>query len=306
MEKKGFVRLENMCQSLFMKAGECFHVCSQENHPILFRSDREFKAAMNAVAFVAFLFPDVLVFTFEIMSNHLHLALSGNGERIMKFLHTLVLKLSASPALKDSSADIKKLSFKVIPIGSLDNLRNVITYINRNGFVVDSDHSPFSYPWGANRFFFNPEAKSRMQESGIRATCVMKRELFHSDMLAKNAGVVVLDGYVSPACFCRISEAESFFRSCRHYFQNISRNIESARDIAQSIGESIFYDDEDLFTLVNSICSKEFECPSAQMLTKDQKLDLARRLHYDYNASDKQISRILKIGIDVVKLLFPM
>lgn len=305
MEKKDFVRLENMCQSLFMKAGECFHICSQENHPVLFRSDKEFRAAMNAVAFVALLFPDILVFTFEIMSNHFHFALSGQKERIVKFLHTLVLKLAASPELGESRADIRKLSFKTIPIENLDNLRNVITYINRNGYVVNPDHSPFSYPWGANRYFFNPEAKSRVQESGIKATCITKRKVFHSDLLAKNGSVIMLDGYVTPACFCRISEAEGFFRSCRHYFQNISRNIESAKDIAKSIGESIFYPDEDLFLLVGSICSREFGCPSAQTLTKDQKLDLARRLHYDYNATDKQISRILKIGIDIVKLIFP-
>lgn len=305
MEKKDFGRLENMCQSLFLKAGECFHVCSQENHPVLFRSDKEFMAAMNAVAFAAFLFPDILLFTFEIMGNHFHFALSGKKERIMKFLHTLVLKLAASPALMGTRADIRKLTFKAIPIESLANLRNVITYVNRNGYVVNSDHSPFSYPWGSNRYFFNPEAKSRIQESGVKATCAMKRELFHSDLLAKNGNVMILDGYVSPACFCRISEAENFFRSCRHYFQSISRNIESARDIARSIGESIFYHDEDLFTLVSSICAREFGCPSVLTLTKDQKLDLARRLHYDYNATDKQISRILKIGIDVVKLLFP-
>lgn len=44
-----------MCQFRVMEAGSCFHVCSQENHPVLFHNEEEFKAAMNVVAFAAFL-----------------------------------------------------------------------------------------------------------------------------------------------------------------------------------------------------------------------------------------------------------
>ena len=76
MESKEFARLENLCQSRFREVGICFHVCSQENYPVLFHNEEEFKAAMNIVAFAAFLFPDVRIFTFEIMANHFHFALS--------------------------------------------------------------------------------------------------------------------------------------------------------------------------------------------------------------------------------------
>lgn len=305
MEKRDFARLENLCQIRFSEAGCCFHVCSQENHPVLFHNDAEFKAAMNIIAFVALLFRDVVVFTFEIMSNHLHFALSGDRSRIIRFLHVLVLKMSADPVLESSSADIEKLMFNIIPIESLDNMRNVISYINRNGFVVNPDHSPFSYPWGANRYFFNPEAKMRVLGCGHKATCAAKRELFHSDKLAKTGDVIILDGYVSPLSYCHIGEAEVLFRTCWHYFQSISRNIESAKDIAKAIGEGIFYNDDELYSAVGSICSKEYGMPSAVTLPKEEKLKLAKKLHFDYNASNKQISRVLKLDVDVVNLLFP-
>lgn len=305
MEKKDFTRQENLCQARFLEAGSCFHVCSQENHPVIFHDEKEFKAVMNIIAFTGFLFRDIHIFTFEVMSNHLHFALSGEKDRISCFLHVLVTKLAADPVLSGSRASVRKLSFKIIPIGGLDNLRNVISYVNRNGFVVNSAHSPFSYPWGANRYFFNPEAKLRLLECGHRATCSLKRELFHSDRLAKEGSVVILDGYVSPACFCRIEDAESFFRSCWHYFQSVSKNVEASKDIAKEIGESIFYNDDELFSVVAAMCAKEYGRPSPTTLSREEKLEVAKKHHYDYNATNKQVSRILKIGVDTVNLLFP-
>lgn len=239
------------------------------------------------------------------MGNHLHFAMGGMREQILEFIHFLQLKLCAHSALTASSQDIRKLSFKVFKIENLDNMRNVIAYINRNGSVVSSNYSPFSYPWGSNRYFFNPEAVVRYSTCGKEATYAQKRELFRSNLLAKTENIILLDGYVSPLCYCHIEAAEGFFRSCRHYFQCISRNVEAAKDIAKSIGENIFYHDDELYSILASICSKKYGTVSVAELPSTQKTEIAKILHYDYNASNKQISRLLKIGIDVVNLLFP-
>lgn len=103
MEKKDFARQENLCQVRYLETGNCFHVCSQENHPVLFHSENEYKAAMNIIAFSAFLFDDIRIFTFEVMSNHFHFALSGELDRINLFIRVLVTKLAAEPELKGSA-----------------------------------------------------------------------------------------------------------------------------------------------------------------------------------------------------------
>ena len=72
MEKRDFVMLENMCQLRFKEAGSCFHVCTQENLPVVFHGNQEFRAAMNSVAFAAFTFPEITLFTFEIMRRGGH------------------------------------------------------------------------------------------------------------------------------------------------------------------------------------------------------------------------------------------
>ena len=305
MEKNDFSRLETMCQFRFLEAGSCFHVCSQENHPVLFHNEEEFKAAMNAVAFAGLLFQDIRIFTFEVMDNHFHFAFSGEKTRIKLLLRTLVNKLASLPSLADSSNDIVKLNFRFYEINNLDNLRNVITYINRNGAVISSDENVFTYKWGLNRFFFNTEAKLRHTENGKAATCREKRILFQSNKLESNDKVLVIDGYVSPLCFCRVEETELFFRNSRNYFYCISRNIESSKDIAKMIGEKLFYSDEDLFVHVRTACSKEFGVQTVSMLPNTAKVELAKRLHFDFNAGNKQISRLLKMDLSVVSELFP-
>lgn len=306
MEKKDFAALETMCQQRFNETGPCFHVCSQENHPLLFHNDEEFKAAMNIVAFVAFLFPDIYIYTFEIMGNHFHFAISGTKERIRLFIKAFITKLASHPLLSAASSDINALSFKRHTINDLSNLRNVISYTNRNGAVVNPDENVFTYRWGANRFFFNREAKLRYGECSRNATSREKRAMFHSAQLDSNHSVKTLDGYVSPLCYCHIDEAESFFRNSRHYFYNASRNIESMNDIAKDIGENLFYSDEDLYQHIRTECSKKYRCNSISLLPPESKIELAKELHYNFNSGNKQISRLLKMDILVVNTLFPI
>ncbi len=305
MEKIDFAGLERSCQARFLKAGDIFHVFSLENHPVIFHNEEEFKTAMNIVAFVAILFPGIIVYTFEIMDNHFHFAMAGRMEDIEAFIRMLSEKLASHPSLKESRNDIKALTFKKHSIKSLENLRNVIAYDNRNGAVVCPDENVFSYRWGANRYFFNREAKLRYNECGRKATCRDKRKIFCSAQLDSTNSVIMLDGYVSPLCYCHILEAELFFRNSRHYFHSVSRNIESAKDIAKSIGESIFYSDEDLYSHVRMLCSKRYGCKSLSSLNSSAKTEIAKELHFDFNATNKQICRLLKVEQCIVDALFP-
>lgn len=305
MEKKDFLRLENLCQFRFMEAGSCFHVCSQENHPVLFHNEEEFKAAMNVVAFAAFLFPDVKIYTFEIMGNHFHFLMSGEKDRIRLFIKSLVYKLTQDLSQILSSSDSSGLSFNYFQIEDLNNFRNVLAYINRNGAVVDSNENVFTYRWGANRFYFNLEARLRYESCRKVPTCRQRRKMFHSDLLAKEEGVLVVDDYVSPLCFCHISEAELFFRNSRQYFYCISRNIETSKEIAKNIGESIFYTDDDLFVHISTLCSGKYGGRSVATLPKEAKIEIARELHFDFNAGNKQICRLLKMELPVLAAMFP-
>lgn len=305
MEKRDFAMLENMCQFRFREAGSCFHVCTQENLPVIFHGEQEMKIAMNIVAFIAFMFPEIKIFTFEVMVNHFHLVVAGQEFRVESFAMALIKKLAFHPELKRSRDIILKMAPKLHPIDSLNNFRNVIAYTNRNGTVINPDENPFSYKWGANRYFFNNEAKLRYTQCGHTATQEEKRTLTRSHRLDNVRDIIVLDGYISPLCYCRVQEAESIFFNNRQYFYLISKNIESQKEIAELIGESIFYTDYDLFNIIASVCRKDYGGRNSSELKPEEKMSIARTLHYEYNAGNKQISRLLKIPVEAISSMFP-
>ncbi len=152
-----FREQEIRCEMQFRELGNCWHVYTPEQFPIVFGTNDDFKAGMNLVAICAIAFPDVKILTFEIMSNHMHLCVSGLEERVKAFAAMLTKFLERY--MKGTSRPIDLSEWNRIPrqISDLNDIRNVIAYINRNGYLVNPDSTPFSYPWGANRFYFNPE-----------------------------------------------------------------------------------------------------------------------------------------------------
>ena len=129
--------------------------------------------------------------------------------------------------------------------------------------------------------------------------------MFHSNQADSLTGVFILDGYVSPLCFCDIKKAEGLFRNAQHYFSKIAKSIESSSKIAKMIGESFYYLDSELYSIIAQICTKEYGCKSPSLIPAQAKVVVAKKMRFEYNASVKQISRILKIDIKQVKTLFP-
>ena len=94
------------------------------------------------------------------------------------------------------------------------------------------------------------------------------------------------------------------FRDAHNYFFKISKNIEIYRDIASLIGEQLYYSDDDLFSMICKISAERYKVNSPSQLSKNDKLELAKRMHYDYNAGNKQIARMLKIDLSILSSMF--
>ena len=105
--------------------------------------------------------------------------------------------------------------------------------------------------------------------------------------------------------FCSISFGEGLFRCASHYFREISRNIESQKDIAKELGEQVFYTDDELFSVVLTICKDKYDGQKPSLLPVAAKSELALLLHNEYNAGNKQIQRMLRLEASFVNSLLP-
>lgn len=292
---------ENRCESIFQQLDPCWHLYTPENHPVILTCEADFKAAMTILAICAISFPNIRILTFQWMSNHLHITVAGPEEDISLMFDMLKRYLGKYLNAKGVSSSLKDWKHTLRRIGSLKDLRNVIAYNNRNGFLVNPDSTPFTYPWGANSCFFSHDA--HRERCDTRKTIHVRsiRDVFHTHKLDGYAGLPFYNGYIPPASFCDIKSAEGVFRDARHYFSLVSRNLESMKAIAKEIGESVFYTDDDLYSAVCEICRKKYDASQPAVLSAQAKMEVARIMYFEYNAGAKQISRILKVDNSVLR-----
>ncbi len=284
-----------------------WHLCTPGDlSGVLFAEKKDFEYGMNAVALTACKFSGkVTIYTFQLMSNHLHFLMSGKLQDLQDFFKELKEKLQRYLSGIERSFEMQKFECRCFEITNIIYLRNVLAYINRNGYLVDSAFTPFTYRWGANRYFFTPHSRQEPTVLLHKFSVREKRKLFRTHNFPFPDNFFIIDGYVSPLCYCHIEEAENWFEDAHHYFALVSRRVEAFADIARELGDSVIYTDEEINWAALSLSKKQYDSSKPQLLSKEKKIEIARQLKFGYNASNKQLKRILKLDESIVEAMFP-
>ena len=300
-----FGEKERLCEDLFAANGPFWHVYTDGSlQTDIFSNENEFREGMMALAVCAVLFGKAQLVTFELMNNHVHFIMSGTGEGCLEFFGYFRQRLLRVLKRLGKAVDLSVFNAKILPIETLRDLRNEIVYTNRNAFVANHNYTPFSYPWGGGWAYFSPVIGllSVMSPQQIGYTKV--RELTHfRDVNALAALRFVGDVPFIPS-FCRVDIGQGMFQNARSYFHLLSRNAEAYSQIAMRLKDSVFLTDDEMF-VVAARCAEKMYSNKLRMLTPEQRIELARRLHYDYNASNSQLRRILGLDVSVLNELFP-
>lgn len=162
VKEHSFYEKEDRCGRVFAltlrQYGGVWHLCTPgEKQPIIFKDPEDYVFTMMLMAMCAFDCPSVQVITFIIMSNHIHVVLCGSEDDVLAFFAMFKRRLQRYLAEKEQRTDLSNFTCeKPIPIETLESLRNQICYTNRNNYVVDPGQTPFSYPYGANAYYFMP------------------------------------------------------------------------------------------------------------------------------------------------------
>lgn len=303
-----FLEKERICEHTFMLNGPFWHLCTDGNDvPILFHDSNDMKVMMNLIGTCAKTISDIKVLTFEVMNNHIHLILSGENNKCMELFELLKSKLKRFFIRNGRCVDLSKFECQLIPITDLNMLRNEIVYTNRNGFLVHKEHTPFSYPWGAGQYMFNQMAQRLPAVPFDSLSVKAKRVICKShDIDFDSSGLIVLDDIILPLSFCDLKLAESLFRDAHNYFHMISRNFEAFTEVAKRLHDSVFLTDEELYSAISLVCKKNYNIKQPSLLAAKDKLEMAKTMHYEYNATNRQIKSILKMEMHIIESLFPI
>ena len=271
----------------------------------IFISKEDFIMGMWCLAAAQHLCKSVRVITFELMGNHIHLILAGAKEDCIKVFDLFAARLKKAFPKRQQAIGWSKFKMEILPIESLQALRNEIIYVNRNAFVSNPAYTPDSYPWGGGCAYFCPWLKYLATTPLGGLPVLTQRALLHTKKIAPLADLKVIDSMPLIPSFCDIKLGENMFRDARSYFNSLTRNAEAFSQIASRLKDAIFLTDEELYSVICSHISKEYSVKTPSQLSAQQKIDTARHMHFGYNASNQQLRRMLRLDLSVLEELFP-
>lgn len=301
-----FTEKELVCEQAINNYGPFWHVYTDgtqmEN---IFCSKEEMIMVMTAIAVETTVTEEVMIITFEIMKNHLHFIMAGERDACLDFFARLKRRVMRMFSSIDKVIDWSNFQASILPIDNLKSLRNEIIYVNRNAFVADSNYTPYNYPWGGGCAYFN-ELMQLLPVCSIEGFSVSKRrELARCRDVSKLGGLKFVGNIPFIPGFCRVDIGEMMFRDARSYFHSLTRNAEVFSQIAARLKDLVFLTDDELFSAAVKCAEAMFSESKLTILRPDQKIQLAKELHFKYNASNQQLRRLLKLDVKILSEMFP-
>ena len=301
------LRQEWEIERVFRENGPFFHVHTEPlKTGVIFMTDEERAIAMVYVAIAAML-AGVEVLAFALMSNHFHFILRGDEARCRDFYARFSKMLGLYFSRHGRAGVLDPIGVPdPTPITSLKQLRDEIAYVIRNPLVARKDVNLFAYPWCSGFLYFNPMLSMLRPRSASALTLKEKRALTHSRDLPLPMGLTLVGGRAFPGSFVNYRLVESMFADCRQYLFWVFKNVERQVVTAIRLGEKPSLTDDEMLSVSLRLCNEEFGVNGPSKLTESQKFELAKKLRFDYYASNGQLSRFTGLPPATVDALYPL
>ena len=310
MNERSFSERERLCErhyyEICQRYGQLWHISTPGNlTETLFVEDEDFQFAVSNSAISA-AESGLVIFTDQIMGNHIHTLGGGDKSQCAAYLEGFTYRLIKYSIQRERFLKLNQFRCDdPIEITSLDMMRNEITYINRNGYLVNPAHTPFSYPWGSGSVYFNHSLHSDPGIPFEQVPFKIKRSLCRRRVFEMPAGYRYGNGMILPASYALYRDGELMFRDAHQYFYLLTRHYEAYSEEAKRLGDTIILTDEEIYPVAKMLAWRDFKVKQPSLLPANAKIAIARTLHADYNATPNQIRRVLSLPKEIVQQLFP-
>lgn len=266
---------------------------------LLFNTVSQYVYGMIVVGLLTLRY-NIKIYSFSLMSNHIHILLSGTGRECVEAFGYLRRKLSARLIRDGFPPPPEDYWFKLVRIETPEQMRNNFIYIDRNAYEKLLC-VPTAYPWSCAYLHF-----SLLGEfiTGKRADSFSCRELeritgtrtpipahwqFHPTL-----GLLPVS-FVDNSLFSRL------FRSPKEYEIRVVKDYEAYVKVAESLDECPDYTPEEMTDIVNTIIRNQFRRQEIKQLTNEEKAKLVVRLVSDYKFTTLQAASVISQPEYIVK-----
>jgi REP element-mobilizing transposase RayT len=138
--KNNIMNTENLHIKEFDESAPLWHLCTpgDDTAGVIFRKREDFVFGMNMMALCTHLhYEEVELYTFQLMNNHVHILLQGDPQLATGFFNDFKARIGRYLRKQGRQSDMKGFEATLHPILNITYLRNLLAYINRNGFLVD-------------------------------------------------------------------------------------------------------------------------------------------------------------------------
>ena len=310
MANLSFSDKESFCEFRFRTAcdtlGGLWHFCTPGhlNESVNITPD-DYDFSVNNLALSA-AEAGVTIVTDAHMANHLHALLGCRREQCFTLEEAYLYRLRKHLHAKGRAVYLGDFRCDdPIPITDLTMARNEIVYIHRNRYVVDPAYTPFADPWSGASVYFN----HRTEESGSVTFNDLpyrtKREICMRSKPVVPDTYRFRDGRIIPSSYLDYRLGESFFRDAHHYFSLLTKSVEAFSEVARRLGDRIILTEEEMYQTVKQIANQNYGVKQPTLLPPNAKIEVAKTMRFDYNATNGQIQRLLKLNPSIIRELFP-
>lgn len=274
-----------------------YHLCADGwSKGRLFNTREQFAFGMSTIALSTLLFP-IRVYAFELMVNHFHIILHGNGLACCETFSYIRNRISRR-LLKDGNHCLpENYGFKLIPIENDSQMRKAILYVARNpyekGYAI-----PGGYPWGSGSIMFSRmwefienQFVSDLSTRNIQAIVGSRISMPGDWKISRSMGIL-------PSSFVDLSLFHRLFHDVKSYLTAFVKDYESFAKMAMSTGEILEISRAEAYDIVHEMKAKYFG--GRQELSAEERFRLADMLSLIYDLDNKTIADLLSIPEHIV------
>lgn len=276
----------------------------------LFNDRDEYVNGMNVVAIGQFI-NKIGVIQFDWMRNHGHFILLATGLECCRFFDYIRFRLNAR-LVKDGFSPLPdKWFFKLLRLGSLNELVNAVSYSARNSYDARRDILPGGYLWSSNYVMFSDVKEIIDYKTvGEIGTCDMIR-LLGSKVKLPEAYKVCKLGFILPESYLLktddgvMTKACSLYKDSKDYTYRIFRDYDTYKRTASELVEAWSPSGSDVDSLIENILNVNYGVKDLRDLDAGKKCDLAVTLGLSYGLKADEIAPRLHLSSSMVsKLLY--